>query len=170
MQQKLTEILDKATGWMTAAEIADKGGWRSPANVGVALQQMEKADGRVERRKSDTKKQGNGMPGTHFKPGQETVLIPVDRRGETVIPCPNRVEPTDEQVKQYREESERHWLKTVAALKVATAWKVRPKPDHDREEIVDCPICKGKLHLRQSSYNGHASAKCETADCVEFME
>lgn len=115
-------------------------------------------------------KSADGMPGTHFKPGQETVLIPVDRRGETVIPCPNRVEPTDEQIKQYREESERHWLKTVAALKVATAWKVRPKPDNDREEIVDCPICKGKLHLRQSSYNGHASAKCETADCVEFME
>lgn len=67
MQQKLTEILDKAKGWMTAAEIADKGGWRSAANVGVALQQMEKADGRVTRRKSDTKKQGNGMPATEWK-------------------------------------------------------------------------------------------------------
>lgn len=72
MQQKLTEILDKATGWMTAAEIADKGGWRSPANVGVALQQMEKADGRVERRKSDTKKQGNGMPATEWKLTEKT--------------------------------------------------------------------------------------------------
>ena len=67
MQTKLIEILSVATGWMTAAEIADKGGWRSPANVGVALQQMEKANGNVERRKSATKKQGNGMPATEWK-------------------------------------------------------------------------------------------------------
>lgn len=67
MQTKLIEILADAKGWMTAAEIADKGGWRSPANVGVALQQMEKATGNVERRKSATKKQGNGMPATEWK-------------------------------------------------------------------------------------------------------
>lgn len=67
MQTKLIEILSEAKSWMTAAEIADKGGWRSPANVGVALQQMEKATGNVERRKSATKKQGNGMPATEWK-------------------------------------------------------------------------------------------------------
>lgn len=67
MQQKLIEILAAATDWMTDAEIAGKGGWRSAANVGVALQQMEKADGCVERRKSDKKKQGNGMPATEWK-------------------------------------------------------------------------------------------------------
>lgn len=55
MQTKLIEILSEAKGWMTAAEIADKGGWRSAANVGVALQQTEKATGNVERRKSPTK-------------------------------------------------------------------------------------------------------------------
>lgn len=72
MQQKLIEILAAATDWMTAAEIAGKGGWRSAANVGVALQQMEKADGRVESRKSDKKKQGNGMPATEWKLTEKT--------------------------------------------------------------------------------------------------
>ena len=67
MQEKLIEILSGAKGWMTAATIAEKGGWRSPANVGVALQQMEKANGSVVRRKSPTVKQGNGMPATEWR-------------------------------------------------------------------------------------------------------
>ena len=67
MQTKLIEILSESKDWMTAAEIADKGGWRSPANVGVALQQMEKGAGNVERRKSPTKNHGNGMPATEWK-------------------------------------------------------------------------------------------------------
>lgn len=72
MQIKLIEILSEAKDWMTAAEIATKGGWRSPANVGVALQQIEKASGSVERRKSATKKQGNSMPATEWKLTEKT--------------------------------------------------------------------------------------------------
>lgn len=30
--------------------------------------------------------------------------------------------------------------------------------------------CGGKLHLSQSSYNGHVHGKCETPDCVSWME
>ena len=43
MQEQLIEILSKATGWMTAAEIAAKGKWRSASNVSVALKQLEKS-------------------------------------------------------------------------------------------------------------------------------
>lgn len=67
MQEKLIEILSSAKGWMTAAQIADQGGWRSAANVGVALQQMEKANGSTVRRKSPTVRQGNGMPATEWR-------------------------------------------------------------------------------------------------------
>lgn len=66
MQEKLVEILSAATDFMTAAEIATKGGWRSAANVGVALQQMEKANGQVVRRKSKTKRMSNNMPATEW--------------------------------------------------------------------------------------------------------
>ena len=67
MQEKLIEILSRATAWMTAQQIADAGGWRSHANVGVALQQIERSTGNVERRKSPTKKMSNGMPATEWK-------------------------------------------------------------------------------------------------------
>lgn len=67
MQEKLIDLLSTATGWLTAGEIADLGGWRSGANVGVALAQTEKATGAVVRRKSPTKKQHNGMAAIEWK-------------------------------------------------------------------------------------------------------
>lgn len=67
MQEKLIDLLSTATGWLTAGDIADLGGWRSGANVGVALAQMEKATGAVVRRKSPTKKQHNGTAATEWK-------------------------------------------------------------------------------------------------------
>ena len=67
MQEKLIDILSRATAWMTAQQIADAGGWRSASNVTVALQQMEKANGQVERRKSPTETMGNGLPATEWK-------------------------------------------------------------------------------------------------------
>ena len=67
MQEKLIDILSRATAWMTAHQIADAGGWRSASNVAVALQQMEKAKGQVERRKSPTETMGNGLPATEWK-------------------------------------------------------------------------------------------------------
>ena len=67
MQEKLIDILSRATAWMTAQQIADAGGWRSASNVAVALQQMEKASGKVEHRKSQTELMANGMPATEWK-------------------------------------------------------------------------------------------------------
>ena len=67
MQEKLIDILSRATAWMTAPQIADAGGWRSASNVAVALQQMEKANGQVERRKSPTETMGNSLPATEWK-------------------------------------------------------------------------------------------------------
>lgn len=86
------------------------------------------------------------------------------------IPCGRRVEPTDEQVLEHQEEAERSFQKTIAALKVAAEWRVKPKPAHERREVVECPVCKGRLHLSQSAYNGHVHGKCETPKCVEWME
>ena len=58
----------------------------------------------------------------------------------------------------------------IKALKVAWDWKVKPKPEQDRHDVIECPICKGKLHLSQSSYNGHCHGQCETEGCVQWME
>lgn len=86
------------------------------------------------------------------------------------IPCGRRVEPTDDQVRQDQEAHERAMGKLFAGLRVAGEWRVKPKPAQDRAEVVACPICKGRLHLSQSAYNGHVHGTCETAGCLEWME
>lgn len=58
----------------------------------------------------------------------------------------------------------------MAILKIADEWRVKPKPEKNRHDIIECPLCKGKLHLSQSSYNGHVWGKCENEDCVSWME
>lgn len=108
--------------------------------------------------------------GTHVKPGEPTVRQEIDRRGETMMACANFKEPTAEEVEEYRKEIDADFQKTIAALKVASAWRVKPKPQSDRREIVKCPVCQGSLHLSQSAYNGHVHGKCETEGCVSWME
>lgn len=108
--------------------------------------------------------------GTVCRPGEETIQKPVDRRGEVEIPCALRQEPTAEQVEQDRIEFEQAFQKTLLGLKLASAWRTRPKPEKNRREVVECPACRGKLHLTQSSYNGHCHGKCETEGCVSWLE
>lgn len=55
-------------------------------------------------------------------------------------------------------------------MPVVSKWRVQPKPEHDRREVMECPKCKGKIHLSQSSYNGHVHGHCETEGCVSWME
>ncbi len=35
---------------------------------------------------------------------------------------------------------------------------------------IECPICKGKLHYTVASLNGHVHGKCETENCLSWME
>lgn len=109
-------------------------------------------------------------PGTYIKAGEAVVHTPFDRRGHEMVPCSLYVDPTPEQVQAERAEADAHLAKTVAAIKVAGQWRVRPKPAQDRAEVVECPICKGRLHLSQSAYNGHVHGACETEGCVRWME
>lgn len=49
----------------------------------------------------------------------------------------------------------------------------RIKEEHKKRDwsgVEDGPICKGKLHLSHSGYNGHVHGKCETEDCLAWME
>ena len=41
---------------------------------------------------------------------------------------------------------------------------------HEWQGVVECPVCKGKLHLSHAAYNGHVWGRCETEGCVSWME
>lgn len=38
--------------------------------------------------------------------------------------------------------------------------------------VIDCPVCEGikTLQYSRAGYNGHVHARCETDDCVGWME
>jgi hypothetical protein len=108
--------------------------------------------------------------GTYIKAGEPTVRQEIDRRGHEMIPCHLFREPTPEEVDADRKESDASIARTFAAISASASWRVRPKPDQDRAEVVECPVCKGRLHLFQSALNGHVHGKCETAGCVKWME
>jgi hypothetical protein len=108
--------------------------------------------------------------GTYVAPGDRVIRVEIERCGVKPAECACYIEPTDEQIERDRVETEAHLQKTFAAIRVASQWRVKPKPKQDRREIIACPICAGKLHLSQSAYNGHVHGQCETANCVSWME
>ena len=49
------------------------------------------------------------------------------------------------------------------------AWREAHK-GKSASEVVECPACKGRLHLSIAARNGHVHGKCETDGCVAWME
>lgn len=55
------------------------------------------------------------------------------------------------------------------AMPFISKWRNKKRP-FEKAECVVCPACNGRLHLFQAGYNGHVMAKCETENCVNFIE
>ncbi len=58
---------------------------------------------------------------------------------------------------------------TEARIKIVVA-AYRSIPSTGSSGIVECVKCKGKLHWSRAACNGHIHAKCETDDCLSWME
>jgi len=81
----------------------------------------------------------------------------------------------------FREQSEQDYLDDRAetqavidrftkVMPAVRAWRTHPKPAVDRSGVIECPVCKGELSLRQSHYNGHVHGHCATPGCVSWVE
>lgn len=110
--------------------------------------------------------------GTVLKPGEIGIRTPWGGPGRPLpLPCSRRVEPTDDEVQQDAIEHEAEWEKFVAAMRVVSKWRTWTKKNRvAKQEVIECPTCKGRLHLSQAAYNGHVHGKCETDGCLSWME
>ena len=96
----------------------------------------------------------------------------LDENGQSklkALPCERLRRPTAEEIAFHEE-----WLKgrmnRIAAVMLATApWRKAHK-GKSTNDVIQCPICKGRLHLSIAAYNGHVHGRCESADCVAWME
>jgi hypothetical protein len=85
--------------------------------------------------------------------------------------CPKFEGRSREDVEREYDEMEVHMAKTMRVLAAVRPWRTWTRENRvGKAEVIECPECKGKLHLSQSAYNGHVHGKCETADCVMWME
>lgn len=86
--------------------------------------------------------------------------------------CPHWIRRTREMGEARADAKEKSMRQMEAVMSVVNEWRKgwRKKGDPAKQEIIECPACKGRLHLSQSSYNGHVWGKCETAGCVNWTE
>lgn len=89
--------------------------------------------------------------------------------GKPQCHCPHVQFPTPEEVAAHEAEVKRCMDKTMLALKAVQPIR-REQRGKDWSGVIECPICQGKLHVRHAGCNGHVAAKCETADCVAWIE
>lgn len=59
--------------------------------------------------------------------------------------------------------------KFIIVLAAIAPWRKKYK-NEGFQEVIECPACKGRLHLSIAACNGHVWGRCETPDCVKWME
>lgn len=97
------------------------------------------------------------------------VWKPWPRRGHTEMQCDKRVMPTQAEIDADEADLKAHMDKMRVVMNAIRGWR-NEKP-RGKQTVIDCPTgCGGKLHLSQSSYNGHVHGQCTTKDCVRWME
>lgn len=82
--------------------------------------------------------------------------------------CPKWERRSLESAEKHADEVQALSAMMVKAAPVIDAW--REKLPRGKSEIITCPVCEARLHLSQSACNGHISARCETEDCICFIE
>jgi hypothetical protein len=85
------------------------------------------------------------------------------------LPCEHLRRPTPEEIAAHE-----CWLNSRMQLQATVMAGIAPwRAAHkgkSASEVVECPACKGRLHLSIAAYNGHVHGHCETQGCVSWME
>lgn len=77
--------------------------------------------------------------------------------------------PTDAEIAKYNADVKR--IVEMHMKSVPFAAEMRKKyREKGFADIVECPICRGRMHFTVSNYNGHTSGKCETEGCLNYIE
>lgn len=85
--------------------------------------------------------------------------------------CPKWERRSLQHAEKVADDFERHFRNIQIVFKALKGWRTwTPSNRVAKQEVIECPACKGRLHLSQAAYNGHVHGHCETPDCVSWME
>lgn len=85
------------------------------------------------------------------------------------IPCEHLRRPTPYEIAADEASFEAHMNIMRTVMLAIKPWRQKHK-GRSHSEVIECPACKGSLHLSISSYNGHVHGHCKTEGCVSWME
>lgn len=97
--------------------------------------------------------------------------VPCLRTNETEAVCPAAEYPTQEEAQKRAVE-----MKAAMDRAIAVIAKVRPAIVAEHKATgawsgkLDCPQCSKPLRWSVARVNGHIHARCETEECVAWME
>ena len=94
---------------------------------------------------------------------------PCFKEHKTDVKCDLYEEPSAEEIAAFEKMIAEQIRQMDAVEPLISAAKKKFK-NKGGQEVVECPVCKGKLHLSVASVNGHCWGKCETPDCLAWME
>jgi hypothetical protein len=83
--------------------------------------------------------------------------------------CDKYQEPSNEEIADHDVKVSDHVKQFMTTIPLIS----RIKKEHKGKNwkgIEKCPVCEGKLHMTHSSYNGHVWGKCETENCLNWLE
>ncbi len=83
--------------------------------------------------------------------------------------CAHLRRPTAEEIATHEAWHEKHMEMMAVVMTGIRGWR-RAHQRQNFAEVVECPACKGRLHLSIAAYNGHVHGRCETDGCVSWME
>lgn len=85
--------------------------------------------------------------------------------------CPHWIRRTREMGEKRADSIAKTLRMMDVVMPVVAKWRTWSRNNPvGKQEVIECPECKGRLHLSQSSYNGHVRGQCETKDCVAWIE
>lgn len=84
-------------------------------------------------------------------------------------PCAHRRAPTSEEIDAHKRYVDARVEKITLVMRGISDWRAKHR-GKSASEVIECPACKGRLHLSISAYNGHVHGHCETEGCAQWME
>lgn len=85
--------------------------------------------------------------------------------------CPKWERRSMEHSEKWADEIEAAISRYTVVMPVVAKWRTWSDRNRvSKQEVIECPKCKGRLHLSQAAYNGHVHGHCETEGCVSWME
>lgn len=93
--------------------------------------------------------------------------MPCRRPGPDAMPCDKRELPTADQVEAWDAYAKERLAQTFTAIGLCAE---DAKTGNRKAGTVECPACKGRLSYAIASRNGHMWGRCETADCLGWMQ